>query len=65
MIKGLKKLALIGMLTVAGGIYNNGRTSENSSNTTENYHEKLANYLEKQSELYIASNLEKKVREER
>jgi hypothetical protein len=65
MIKRLKKLALIGMLTVAGGVYNNGRTFENSSNTAENYCEKLNNFLEKQSELYIASDLEKKVREEK
>jgi soluble lytic murein transglycosylase-like protein len=65
MIKGLKKMALIGMLTVAGGIYNSGGTIETYPKPEENYCEKLSNFLGKQSELFIASDLEKKVKEER
>jgi hypothetical protein len=61
----LKKAALIGMLTIAGGIYNSGGTVENYPKPEENYKEKLSNFLGKQSELFIASDLEKKVREER
>jgi hypothetical protein len=65
MIKGIQKLAFIGMLTIAGGVYNSGGSLENSSRTEEDYSTKLNSFLNKQSELFIASDLEKKVGEER
>jgi soluble lytic murein transglycosylase-like protein len=65
MIKELKKLALMGMLTIAGGIYNSGGSLENSYRNEKDYSEKLNSFLGKQSELFIASDLEKRVREER
>ena len=63
MIKGLKKIALMGSLIVAGGIYNSGGTVEPYPKQV-NYSEKLNNFLGKQSELFIASDLEKKIRKE-
>lgn len=52
------------MLTVAGGVYSGG-SLENYSRTEEDYSTKLSSFLNKQSELFIASDLEKKIREER
>lgn len=65
MIKELKKLALMGMLTIVGGIYNSGGSLENSYRNEKDYSEKLNSFLGKQSEIFITSDLEKKIREER
>lgn len=64
MIKGLKKIAAIGSLIIAGGVYNSGGTFETYPKQ-EDYSKNLSNFLGKQSELFIASDLEKRVREER
>ena len=64
MLKGLKKALFVGGLIIAGEVYNNGGTFE-AYPTPENYNEKLSNFLGKQSELFIASDLERKVKEEK
>jgi soluble lytic murein transglycosylase-like protein len=64
MIKGLKKIIAVGSFMLAGGIYTGG-TLENHSKQAEDYNKKLNNFLGKQAELYIASDLEKAVKEER
>jgi soluble lytic murein transglycosylase-like protein len=64
MTRKIKNLGIIGGLMIAGGVFISGSNFENYSNKEE-YSEKLNNFLGKQSELYIASDLEKKLKEEK
>ncbi|MFH1503743.1 MAG: lytic transglycosylase domain-containing protein [Candidatus Diapherotrites archaeon] len=63
MKKGLKKIALIGGLMLAGGIYSEGTFDINSKK--EETHEKLSNLLEKQYEVHNTLRLEDLLKEER
>lgn len=64
MIKKLKKIAMIGILMLAGGAYTESSLKV-FPNEKENYKERLTSLLEKQSELFITSDLEKKLKEEK
>jgi len=64
MIKNLRKIVLMGSLILAGGIYTGGNF-ENSSGKKNEYSDKLNNFLNKQSEIYVASDLEKALKRER
>ena len=60
----LKEIVLIGGLMLAGGGYTGGSFDSNPKQV-KNYSEKLNNFLGKQSELYIASELEKSLKKEK
>ena len=60
----LKEMVLIGSLMLAGGGYTGGSFGSNPKQA-DNYSERLNNFLGKQSELYIASELEKSLKKEK
>jgi soluble lytic murein transglycosylase-like protein len=64
MIKNLKKIALIGSLILAGGVYTGGSFENNPNQRKEDF-KKLSNFLGKQYELCITSELERKLKEEK